>query len=126
MFSGASINELNTIRKQISVLKGGGLARLAYPCKIVTLILSDIIGDPLNLIASAPTIPNTDSKETALSILQKYSIDDDIPCSIKNVLENGKGLVQDGIIQIGNDGQFSHVESFIIGKGMSNSVLRLL
>lgn len=116
LFSGASISELNTIRKQISVLKGGGLARIAHPCKILTLILSDIIGDPLDLIASAPTIPNRDSKETALAILRKYSIDGDIPCSIKRVLENGKGISPDDTIQIGDDGEFSHVRSFIIGR----------
>lgn len=116
LFAGASISELNTIRKQISCLKGGGLARLAHPANILTLVLSDIIGDPLDLIASAPTIPNGDTKETALAILKKYSIDDDIPSSIKSVLESGEGLSQGDAIPVGVNGEFNHVKSFIIGR----------
>lgn len=114
---------MNKIRKKISVLKGGGLARLAYPCKIVTLILSDIIGDPLDLIASAPTIPNGDSTETAMAVLKKYCVDADIPYSIKSVLENGIEVrhqqtteKEQEMIPIGDDGEFDHVKSFIIGR----------
>ncbi|KAJ8976169.1 hypothetical protein NQ317_002057, partial [Molorchus minor] len=62
--SGADIRELNSLRKRISVLKGGGLAELAYPCKIISLVLSDIVGDPLDFIASGPTISDRDSAES--------------------------------------------------------------
>ena len=55
---GANINEINTIRKHISKLKGGGIARLAYPSTVVALILSDVVGDPLDVIASGPTVPD--------------------------------------------------------------------
>lgn len=82
----------------------------------MTLILSDIIGDPLDLIASGPTIPNRDSKETALAILKKYSIDGDIPCSIKSVLRDGVGDTNGRLAEMGNEAEFGHVRSFIIGK----------
>ena len=54
---GANIHEINCIRKHISLLKGGGLARLAYPATVLTLILSDVIGDDLDVIGSGPTVP---------------------------------------------------------------------
>lgn len=57
--SGASITELNTVRKVLSTVKGGGLAKIAYPAKLLTLILSDIVGDPIDYIASGPTCPLT-------------------------------------------------------------------
>lgn len=84
---------------------------------MVTLILSDIIGNPLDLIASAPTIPNWDSKEAAMVILKKYSIDGDIPRSIKTVLDNSGKVFHNESAEIGTvDGEFTHVRSFIIGR----------
>lgn len=68
---GANIVELNTIRKQISLLKGGGLATLAYPCKVVSLILSDIVGDPLDFIASGPTTPPSPTYQRKQSTLYR-------------------------------------------------------
>jgi hydroxypyruvate reductase len=64
--SGAPIHEINTIRRQLSKIKGGGLARMAVPAKVITLILSDVVGDPLSDIASGPTVPDRTSVVDAL------------------------------------------------------------
>ncbi|XP_015906612.2 glycerate kinase isoform X1 [Parasteatoda tepidariorum] len=105
---GASINELNTVRKRLSELKGGGLAKLAKPAKVVSLILSDIIGDPLDLIASGPTVKNTDPPTLPLNIIEKYKLINEIPKAVLNLLENVKEESDDDI-------HFSHVSNFIIG-----------
>jgi hydroxypyruvate reductase len=86
---GASIQEINTLRKHLDTLKGGGLARLASPANLVTLILSDVIGDPLDVIASGPTVPDSTSFQDAYSILKKYRIEDQIPASILERLRAG-------------------------------------
>ena len=69
--SGARIDEINTLRRQLDRIKGGGLAR-ATKAKIVSLILSDVIGNPLEAIASGPTAPDPTTREDALAILKKY------------------------------------------------------
>jgi glycerate 2-kinase len=72
--SGATINELNTVRKHWSSFKGGNLARLAAPAAVVTLVLSDVVGDPLDVIASGPTVPDPTTTVDAQEILDRYSI----------------------------------------------------
>ncbi len=72
--SGADIREINTVRKHISRLKGGQLARLAYPATVVCLALSDVIGDPQEVIASGPTVPDSTTFEDAWQILEKYRL----------------------------------------------------
>ncbi|XP_023949395.2 glycerate kinase [Bicyclus anynana] len=89
---GADIKELNTVRKSISDVKGGQLAICAQPAKVATLILSDIVGDPLDLIASGPTTKNEDSNTKALNIINKYKLYNELPKSIKIVLEDEKDL----------------------------------
>lgn len=89
--SGASITELNQVRIALSELKGGQLARLAKGAKVVSLILSDIIGDPLNLIASGPTVqPPLDSPK-AMDIIEKYSLQTKMPPQVIACL--GKDLL---------------------------------
>ena len=70
--AGANIQELNTVRKQLSRIKGGGLARACHAGRIITLIISDVLGDPLDVIASGPTVASTTSAADALSILQRF------------------------------------------------------
>ncbi len=70
--AGAPIDELNTVRKQLSQIKGGGLARCCRSGRLVSLVISDILGDPLDLIASGPTVPNPGSPAAALEILARY------------------------------------------------------
>jgi glycerate 2-kinase len=72
--SGADIRELNTVRKHISQLKGGQLARLASPATVIALILSDVIGDDLDVIGSGPTVPDRSSFEDAARVFEKYAI----------------------------------------------------
>jgi hydroxypyruvate reductase len=86
---GADIREMNTLRKHISRIKGGQLARAAMPARLVTLILSDIVGDPLDAIASGPTVPDPTGYADALAILDKYKIRAAIPLSIREHLETG-------------------------------------
>lgn len=72
--SGADIVEINTIRKRLSAVKGGRFAKLCEPAKVEAIILSDILGDPLDMIASGPACPDSSSKEDAKRIAEKYSL----------------------------------------------------
>ncbi len=72
MHSGASIGELNCVRKQLSRIKGGRLARATQAGLVISLIISDVIGDPLDVIASGPTVPDSATPREALQILNKY------------------------------------------------------
>ena len=79
---GANIHEINCVRKHISRIKGGQLARLAYPATLLTLILSDVIGDDLDVIGSGPTVPDRSTFADARAILEKYRIPDSV-CSLQ-------------------------------------------
>ncbi|KAK3104040.1 hypothetical protein FSP39_023938 [Pinctada imbricata] len=86
--SGATISELNVIRRHIEQLKGGGLAREAYPAKVVSLILSDVVGDRLDIIASSPTVLDDTSPQMALDIMRRLGIKKEIPNSVRKYLKN--------------------------------------
>lgn len=86
---GATIHEMNAVRKHISRVKGGGLARAAYPAQIVSLILSDVIGDQLDVIASGPTVPDESTFAECLSILDRYQLRARIPEKVRTYLEAG-------------------------------------
>ena len=87
--SGANINEMNCIRKHLSGVKGGMLSHTAYPARVVSLILSDVIGDPLDVIASGPTAPDPTTFQDALGIIGKYGIRDKVPGKIIEILNDG-------------------------------------
>ena len=72
--SGADIVEINTIRKRLSAVKGGRFAQLCQPAKVLTIVLSDIIGDPLDMIASGPAYPDSTTCEQAVAIAEKYGL----------------------------------------------------
>lgn len=92
--SGATIHEINTVRKHISTFSGGNLARAAFPAQVLSLIVSDVIGDDLSTIASGPTSPDSSTYEDAYSILKKYGLT--ASSSIKNYLYKGtKGQVRE-------------------------------
>jgi hydroxypyruvate reductase len=86
---GATIEEINAVRKHCSRIKGGQMARALFPARSLTLILSDVIGDPLDVIASGPTVPDTTTYGEALEVLRRYRIEDRIPASILRHLERG-------------------------------------
>lgn len=88
--SGAGIDEINIVRKHISLVKGGQLARAAYPARIITLVLSDVVGDPLDVIASGPTVPDSSYFSQALDIIKKYDLVSRAPQSIITYLEEGR------------------------------------
>ena len=74
--AGANIQQLNTVRKQLSRIKGGGLARACRAGKTITLIISDVLGDPLDVIASGPTVSNTSTAEDAIETLRQFPMAD--------------------------------------------------
>ena len=88
--SGATINEINTLRKHLDQLKGGQLASSAAPADVYSLILSDVVGDHLEVIASGPTTPDPSTYQDALDILAKYNLLDLISGSIKQHLTDGQ------------------------------------
>ncbi len=90
---GADIEEINTIRKHLSLIKGGQLAKQIYPATGLTLILSDVIGDPLPIIASGPTVADDSTFSEAIDILNRYDLSNRIPESVQKYLQAGaKGL----------------------------------
>ena len=93
---GADIHEINTVRKHLSRAKGGWLARFAHPATVVTLILSDVIGDDLNVIGSGPTVPDPSTFADAQGVFKKYDIWKRVPSSVKDRFEKGlRGDIQD-------------------------------
>ncbi|MGQ9567614.1 MAG: glycerate kinase type-2 family protein [Anaerolineae bacterium] len=87
--AGATINELNAVRKHLSALKGGQLARAAYPATVIACLLSDVVGNPLDVIASGPTTPDTHTYEDALGVLRRYGLLDQAPPAVRERLERG-------------------------------------
>ena len=94
--SGADIREINAVRKHLSLLKGGQLARLAYPASLLTLLLSDVVGDPLDVIASGPTVADPSTFCDALQVLDKYQLQSTVSTSVLEYLQKGKsGYLQE-------------------------------
>ncbi len=86
---GATIHEINAVRKHISAIKGGQLSRLAWPAAVVALMLSDVIGDDLDVIASGPTAPDASTFADAIRILERYGILSRVPAAVRERLERG-------------------------------------
>jgi len=87
--SGATIQEINAVRKHLSLLKGGRLAATAYPSPVLALVLSDVVGDKLDVIASGPTVPDPSTYEEAVEVLQRYNLADSVPRSVLETIERG-------------------------------------
>jgi glycerate-2-kinase len=109
--AGATILELNAVRKHLSDIKGGQLAKWAAPAHVASLIMSDVIGDPIDFIASGPTAPDTTSFSDALSIIQKYGLE--VPAAVRHRFEEGaRGKIPD--TPKPGDPVFQHVGNYVI------------
>ena len=114
---GADIKEINTIRKHISQMKGGWLARWAFPSTVITFILSDVVGDPLDVIASGPTVPDTSTFQEAWEILKRYGLINEIASSIRNHLQAGReGKIKE--TPKAGESVFEKVHNMIIGSNI--------
>jgi glycerate 2-kinase len=87
--SGANIHEINTVRKHISSIKGGQLAALAWPAQVLSLILSDVIGDDLDVIGSGPTAPDSSTFLDALAVLEKFGLTNLVPPPVSERIRAG-------------------------------------
>ena len=118
--AGATINELNAVRKHLSAFKGGQLARACQPARVVSLILSDVVGDPLDTIASGPTSPDSTTFSVAVSILKKYGVWADLASSVKSRLEAGeRGEIPD--TPKADDPMFSNVRNIVVASNLTAS-----
>lgn len=111
---GASINEMNVLRKHLEVLKGGGLARLLYPARVVTLILSDVIDSPLDIIASGPTVADESSFQVALDVLKRHDIFEKAPERVQRYLLDGTRGLHPETVKPGSK-WLERVDSLILG-----------
>lgn len=111
---GADIHEFNAVRKHLSQIKGGQLARLAHPAAVLSLLLSDVIGDDLDVIGSGPTAPDGSTFARARAILQKYGIFDRVPAAVRERIERG---VRGEIAETPKKGDpaFNTVRNIIVG-----------
>lgn len=86
---GATIHEINSVRKHLSQVKGGGLARHAYPATVLTLVLSDVVGDDLDVIASGPTVPDRSTFQDVATVFDLYKIWEKVPWSVAHRVRTG-------------------------------------
>jgi glycerate 2-kinase len=117
--AGANIKELNMFRKFFSQTKGGKLAEAAYPAQMVGLILSDVIGDPLDTIASGPTTPTSTTHHDIITLTEKYNLSQSLPQSIQDILSRDRNPTRETespheTVPIENS-SYKHVHNVIVG-----------
>ncbi|MCR4392173.1 MAG: glycerate kinase [Candidatus Acetothermia bacterium] len=114
--SGAPIHEMNTVRKHLSQVKGGQLARRAAPAQVLALILSDVPGDPLDVIASGPTVPDPTTYADAERVLRGYGLWDEVPLSVRGHIAAG---ATGGLPETPKPGDplFTRVVNVLVGTG---------
>ena len=117
--SGAEINEINTVRKHISAIKGGRLAQKLYPSTILTFIISDVVGDKLDAIASGPTVPDTTTYEDAKGVLLKHDIWNRVSARVRTLINSG---LEDRINETPKPGSkiFANVFNILLGNNMKS------
>ncbi len=114
--SGCTVSELNVVRKKISAVKGGKLADAAMPAKTLALILSDVIGDPVDAIASGPTAEDTSTFSEAKGVLEKYGLWARIPESVRNFIERGRAEEEERRRK--HEKRISNAQNIIIGNNL--------
>ena len=92
--AGADIQQLNTVRKQLSLVKGGGLARASRGGRLVTLVLSDVLGDPVDVIASGPTVPDSSTADDAIDVLKRFDPEHSLPECIYDAIHRNKNVIR--------------------------------
>ena len=112
---GANIHEMNAVRKHLSALKGGQLARMAAPARVLGLILSDVVGDDLDVIGSGPSAPDASTFGDAFAVLEKYEIRDRVPLRVRERLRNGAQETPKAA-----DPLFENVENIIVGSNQKS------
>ncbi|CAL1520410.1 glycerate kinase [Chitinophaga sp. MM2321] len=112
--SGAEIQEMNVVRKHLSQIKGGQLAKSIYPATLCTLILSDVVGDDMSIIGSGPTVPDPSTFADTLAILRKYHLTGKIPDSLQQHIEKGVAGKLPDTPKPGAAG-FRHVHNYLTG-----------
>jgi glycerate 2-kinase len=113
--SGATIHQINTVRKHISTIKGGQLAKIAAPARVLTLTLSDVVGDQPDVIGSGPTAPDASTFANALAVLDRFHLRGKVPKSVRDKLESGIGETPKP-----GDGIFDRVENLIVGSNQKS------
>lgn len=114
---GANIQEINTLRKHLSQVKGGRLAKIAHPATLISLILSDVIGDDLDSIASGPTVPDRSTFRDCVDIVEKYQITDRLPSVVADIFNKGiRGEIED--TPEAGDPAFERTQNLIIGSNI--------
>jgi len=116
---GATIFELNSLRKHLSVCKGGQLARIASPATVVSLFLSDVVGDPLDVIASGPTVPDPSTFSDCLQIVERYGISERLPQRVFKLLRDGAGGLLGETPKAG-DAAFEKIHNLVIGSNRAS------
>jgi len=111
---GADIGEINSIRKHLSRSKGGGLARAAYPATLISLILSDVVGDRLDVIASGPTVADDSRFADCLTVVERYGLASRLPAPVWQFLQDGAAGVHPETPKAG-DPIFAKVENVVVG-----------
>jgi len=112
--AGANINQLNAVRKHLSLLKGGQLARAAAPARVHALLLSDVIGDPLDVIGSGPTAPDVSTFADARAVLDTFGVVDRAPASVvERIARGARGEIAE--TPKPEDPLFGRVENVVIG-----------
>ncbi len=111
---GATINEINSVRKHLSAIKGGGLARAVYPATLISLILSDVVGNDLDVISSGPCVPDSSTFVDCKTIFNKYSIQNRVPSSVLKYIDSG---ILGTVPETSKAGQniFAKTQNIIIG-----------
>jgi glycerate 2-kinase len=112
--SGATIDEMNTIRKHLDDFKGGNLAKLCSPASVICLILSDVVGDKLDMVASGPTVADPSTYQDAWSILDHYHLLEQIPDPVRSHLEHGISGKNPETVKPG-DPVLAKVHNYMIG-----------
>lgn len=111
---GANIHELNAVRKHLSYLKGGRLARLAHPATVLSLLLSDVVGDAIDVIGSGPTAPDESTFADALAVLQRFDLLGRVPVVVRSYLESGACDETSETVKAPEFASFN-VHNFVIG-----------